>query len=190
TLVSELSAAFVTLPAREVGGQIEKALAQIVEGLRLDRGLLAELDDRRAHVVEGTPAWTRDGVRAISGSVAKRAFPGIGSRLKAGKVVTVASLDDLPDTAQTDRRSLTAAGTRAFVAVPLTIEGVVTGALVFSSISEEREWSDELVARLRLLAEIFANALARRRAASAARESEDRFRLLADTAPLMIWMSQ
>src|SRR5206468_4225704 len=30
----------------------------------------------------------------------------------------------------------------------------------------------------------------RRRAASAARESEDRFRLLADTAPLMIWMAE
>src|SRR5262249_59561012 len=80
-------------------------------------------------------------------------------------------------------------GTRSMVAVPLVIEGVNGGALAFSSISAEREWPDELVTRLRLLAELFANALARRRAASAARESEDRFRLLADTAPLMIWMS-
>jgi PAS domain S-box-containing protein len=189
TLVSELSAAFVTLPAREVGGQIGKALAQIVKELRLDRGILAELDDQRDHVFEVTHAWTRDGVRAISGALEKTTFPWIGSRLKAGHVVTVARLGDLPETAETDRRNLVALGTRALVAVPLTIEGVVRGVLAFSSISAEREWSDELVPRLRLLAEIFANALARRRAASAARESEDRFRLLADTAPLMIWMS-
>jgi PAS domain S-box-containing protein len=39
------------------------------------------------------------------------------------------------------------------------------------------------------VAEVLASALARHRAETAARESEDRFRLLADTAPLMIWMS-
>src|SRR5262249_13249199 len=109
---------------------------------------------------------------------------------RAGHVVTVGRLDDLPDTAETDRRNLTAVGTRALVAVPLVIEGVAAGALVFSSISAEREWPDGLVPRLRLLRQVFANALARRRAASAARESEDRFRLLADTAPLMIWMAE
>jgi len=189
TLVSELSAAFVTVPAREVGGQIEKALEHIVQELGLDRAVLAELGER-PDVIEVTHSWTRDGVRALSGALERRAYPWIGSRLKAGHVVTLARLDDLPETAAIDRRSLTSMGTRSMVAVPLVIEGVNGGALAFSSISAEREWPDELVTRLRLLAELFANALARRRAASAARESEDCFRLLADTAPLMIWMSE
>src|SRR5215470_18756581 len=190
TLISELSAAFITLPAHEVGGQIEKALAHITQGLGLDRGLLAERDVRRPGVIEVTHAWTRDGVRAVSGAVENHAFPWVASRVKAGHVVTISRLDDVPDTAETDRRSLTTFGTRALVAMPLIIEGVFGGALAFSSITAEREWPAELVPRLRLLAEIFANALARRRAASAARESEDRFRLLADTAPLMIWMAE
>ena len=81
------------------------------------------------------------------------------------------------------------AALESLVAVPLTVEGAVTGALSFSTIRAERHWPDELVQRLRLLAEVFASALARYRAETAARESEDRFRLLADTAPLMIWMS-
>ena len=190
TLVSELSATFVTGPAREGGRRIEQALQQIVEELRLDRAVLAELDSRRDDAIELTHSWTRDGVGAVAGPLKKKAFPWIGSRLQAGHVVATARLDDLPDTAETDRRSLIALGTRSFVAVPLIIEGVVAGALVFSSIREEREWPDELAQRLRILAEIFASELARRRAATAARESEDRFRLLADTAPLMIWMSE
>ncbi len=190
TLVSELSAAFVSLPGREIGGRIEKALEHIVEELRLDRGALAELGEGSADVIEVTHAWTRAGVAAVAGAFEKTHFPWMSSRLQAGDVVAIARLADLPDAAETDRRSLTALGTRSLVAVPLVIEGVVRGALAFSSISAEREWPDELLPRLRLLAEIFANALARRRAASAARESEDRFRLLADTAPLMIWMSE
>ncbi|MGH7344670.1 MAG: GAF domain-containing protein, partial [Candidatus Rokuibacteriota bacterium] len=183
TLVSELSAAFVTVPAREAAGQIEKALAHIVEELRLDRAVLAELDERRPDTIEVTHSWTREGVGAVSRTLEKKAFPWVASRLQAGHVVAVARLDELPAGAETDRRNLVALGTRSFVAVPLIIEGVSGGALAFSSVSAEREWPDELAQRLRLLAEIFANALARRRAASAARESEDRFRLLADTAP-------
>ena len=190
TLVSELSAAFATMPARDVTGRIEKALEHIVDELHLDRAVLAELDERRADVIEVTHSWTREGVGVISGPLERRAFPWLAARLHAGHVVAAARLGDLPAAAETDRRNLVALGTRSFVAVPLIVEGVVGGALAFSSISTEREWPDELAQRLRLLAEIFANALARRRATSAARESEDRFRLLADTAPLMIWMSE
>jgi PAS domain S-box-containing protein len=190
TLVAELSATFITLPARDVAGQIERALERIVEDLHLDRAILAELDDRRADVIDVTHSWTRPGVGAFAGPVEKNAFPWVASRLQAGHVVAAGRLDDLPAAAETDRLSLTAFGIRSFVAVPVIIEGVVGGALALSSIREERQWPDDLAQRLRLVAEIFANALARRRAASAARESEDRFRLLAETAPLMIWMSE
>jgi two-component system, LuxR family, sensor kinase FixL len=189
TLVSELSAAFITLPARDVPGQIEKALGRIVDELRLDRAVLVERDNRHPDEMEVTHSWTRSGVNALPRPVVKRAYPWVGSRVQAGHIVALGRVDDLPAEAETDRASLIAMGTRSLVAVPLIIDGVVGGALAFSSISEEREWSDELAQRLRLLAEIFANALARHKAASAARESEDRFRLLAETAPLMIWMS-
>jgi PAS domain S-box-containing protein len=56
-------------------------------------------------------------------------------------------------------------------------------------------WTD-LVKQLRVLAEIFANAFTRNRtiaelklAEAVVRESEERFRLVANTAPVMIWMS-
>jgi PAS domain S-box-containing protein len=53
----------------------------------------------------------------------------------------------------------------------------------------ERDWADEVTQRLRLLVELFANVLQRGRAERAMRESEQRFRLLSESAPLMIWMS-
>jgi len=42
---------------------------------------------------------------------------------------------------------------------------------------------------MRLLGEILANALVRRQAEGAVSESEDRFRLVADSAPVMVWMA-
>ena len=61
-------------------------------------------------VIEVTHSWTRDGVPAIVGSLEKRAFPWVASRLQAGHIVAAGRLDDLPDTAQTDRRNMTALG--------------------------------------------------------------------------------
>jgi PAS domain S-box-containing protein len=188
SLVSELSAEFVS--AREVPGQIERALERIVEALGLDRAVLAELGQGGADVIWVTHSWTREDIAPISGGVDKTAFPWIASRLQDGHVVSVSRIDELPASAGTDRQSLAALGTRSLVSVPLIVEGVVTGALAFSTLRSERDWPDELVQRLRLLAEVFASALARHHAETAARESEDRFRRLADTAPLMIWMSE
>jgi PAS domain S-box-containing protein len=189
TLVSELSATFVTLPAREAPTEIAKALQRIVQNLRVDRATLAELDPHRPGVIQVSHSWTREGVQHVNSLIETNAFPWISSRLHAGQVVALRRLADLPHEGEADRRNMAVLGTRSLIAVPLVIEGVVGGALAFSSLTEEREWSEGLAQRLRLVAEIFASALARHKAASAARESEDRFRLLADTAPLMIWMS-
>src|SRR5208282_2138229 len=57
------------------------------------------------------------------------------------------------------------------------------------SLSAYRAWPDELVQRLGQVGEILANAVARKRADLALCESEARFRLMTDAAPVMVWMS-
>ena len=187
TLVSDLSAAFIS--ARDVPLHVEKALERIVGELDLDRAVLADLGQSPEDVIRATHSWTRDGISQIGGDVHRQSFPWIASELQQGHVVSMSRLADLPGPAGIDRENLAARRIRSLVAVPLIVEGAVTGALAFSTLRAEREWPDKLIQRLRLLAEVLASALARHRAETAARESEDRFRLLAETAPLMIWMS-
>jgi PAS domain S-box-containing protein len=187
TLVSDLSAAFIS--ARDVPRHIEKALEHIVLELDLDRAVLAELGQSHDDVIRATHSFTRDGVELVEGDVPRRSFPWIASELQQGHVVSMSRLADLPGPAGLDRENLAARRIRSLVAVPLMVEGAVTGALSFSTLRAEREWPHELIQRLHLVAEVLASALARHRAEAAARESEDRFRLLADTAPLMIWTS-
>jgi PAS domain S-box-containing protein len=54
-----------------------------------------------------------------------------------------------------------------------------------SQFSQDRD----LVNSLQLASEVFANALGRKRADMALRASEGRFRLMAESAPVMVWMS-
>jgi PAS domain S-box-containing protein len=63
------------------------------------------------------------------------------------------------------------------------------GGIGFESYRQPLDWSEDLVQNLTLVSEVFANALARKRADRIVRESEGRFRLLADSAPVMVWMS-
>jgi len=62
------------------------------------------------------------------------------------------------------------------------------GVLAFDNM-EEHDWSEPLQRRLQILAHVFAHAFERKRVEQKVRESEARFRLVADTAPVLIWMS-
>ena len=76
----------------------------------------------------------------------------------------------LPEEAATDRRSLAARGVSALAALPLLVDGRVMGASRFSRLRRRREWPEGLIARLQLLADVFANVLARKRADEAVLE--------------------
>ncbi len=188
TLLADLSATFAALPAAEIAWQIERALGRIVVTLDLDRATLAELLDR-GHGVRIAHAWTRPGVDRLPTTLGPREFPWVQWRLRQGHAVTFSRLEELPEEAEVDRRAFSRLGTRSFVAVPLEVGGTPVGVLAIATLRAERDWAGELLQRLRLLGEIFANALARRRAERAVRESEERFRRIADSAPIMVWLS-
>jgi PAS domain-containing protein len=188
TLLSDLSDRFSTLPPGELDRQIERALQRIGEDLELDRTSLAEFGEqfRGAQV---TYSWERSGIDPLPVWAKITRFPWAAARLMAGQIVQFSRRQDLPADAAIDRATLVAIGTRSLVSVPLVSMGSVIGVLSFATLRAEREWPEDLIPRLRLLGEFFANALGRRRAAAALRESEDRFRLVADSAPVMVWMS-
>jgi signal transduction histidine kinase len=97
-----------------------------------------------------------------SAVVVKRDFPWILDHIVSRKPVAVCSLNALPREAATDRASLEAHGYKAVLVVPLIAGNGLIGALAFGS-AAERAWPEEAVANLRLLSEVLANALARRR---------------------------
>ena len=70
-----------------------------------------------------------------------------------------------------------------------TAGGEALGFISFVSTKRQVPWADDVIKQMRALAEIFSNALRRKRADEVLRESEGRFRLVADHAPALIWMA-
>jgi signal transduction histidine kinase len=160
TLLVELSAGLIHVPASGIDTALRLALQQVVTFLDVDRGNLDE-------GLNGGPrvriAWSRPGLADPPQLLDADQFPWTSERLARGDVVRFSGLDDLPEAAAIDRRNYERAGTRSKVSFPLRAGGPMLGVLSFSSVGSARVWPDELVERLRLLSEAFASALERRR---------------------------
>jgi signal transduction histidine kinase len=163
TLLSEQTATFSSLSATEIDRGIERALRRIVDFFKADLGSLAEFshDSRLARI---THAWMAEEAAAPAPlAVALEEIPWVAARLQGGEVVRFSRIEELPETAAAeDRRTYSKLGIKSQVAVPLKGSGGLLGALTFSTLGAERAWPDQLVQRLQLVGEVFANILSHR----------------------------
>jgi signal transduction histidine kinase/ABC-type uncharacterized transport system substrate-binding protein len=177
TFLSNLSAALASCPTPEIDREIETGLRRIVEDLGTDRAILWSLDDR-AGEARVTHAWARPGIPPMMAVIKGEQFPWLRTRIREAQVLRLPSPAD-PDEAPVDRHSLAQMGTRSTALAPLVEGGVVVGGLSVGSVLEVRHWPDEVVPRLRLLADVFASALARQHAEQVAHASARDIRDLA-----------
>ena len=184
-LLADLSARFISLAPEEVEGAIEVGLREIVEALDLDRSTLALFRPEDGGYVVAQ-SWVRGGFTPSStGNLAPR-FPWAVKQILSGEGVRFSSLDDLPAEAQIDRASFERSRVRSHVTVPLKVGGQIVGGLGFVTMRREHPWPADLLVRLRLVAEIFGNALVRKNTQEKLQELLEFERLLADIAATLV----
>jgi PAS domain S-box-containing protein len=105
---------------------------------------------------------------------------------RAGKTAVCRSVTADNSITSAEQAVIVSAGFRAYIAVPLVKAGEWVATLAVHSI-EPRNWTPEEVALVEETAERTWAAVERARAEEALRNSEQKFRTLADTAPALIW---
>jgi formate hydrogenlyase transcriptional activator len=159
-LVSRLEARFVSTQPGQVDEAVIDTLRRIVEALELDRSVLWHFTEDGEDFV-ATHAWVRPEFLAPPDSkTTQKLFPWFLSKVRANQLVWFDTLDDVP--APFDRENLKRFGTRSSAVIPMTVSGRVAGALTLASIRCDRQWNPEVLERLRSLAAVIAQVLARR----------------------------
>ena len=180
TLLAEMSAHFINLPADQIDSEIEDAQRRICEFLDLDRSTLWQ-------VCEGAPGTLLlTHLRHPPGSLsppermnAADFFPWTVQKVLDGETVTISKMIDLPPEAGRDRENFRAYGSKSNVLVPLSVgEGPVFGLLGFAAMREERSWPETVVMGFKLIAQVFANALARKQMEEQLKEQLDEIKVL------------
>jgi two-component system cell cycle sensor histidine kinase/response regulator CckA len=177
-LLASISTGFVRLSGSEIGDQIRYGLEQMGAYLAMDRiTLILALPNGDLRVAY---RWAADNFEPLSPEASAAQYPRAAAVMHDGEVLMFSHLDELREDSQMDRRMFEASGVKSHLAIPLQAAGSLLGILALSCLRAERVWSPALVQRVMLLAQVFANALARRRADEALQESEQRLRTMAD----------
>ncbi|MCJ7676139.1 MAG: PAS domain-containing protein [Anaerolineales bacterium] len=188
TLISDLSSRFINVPPSEVDHEIEDALRRVCELLGIDLAVLWQWSGAAPGVITPTHAYTQEGLQP-PGQLRQEQFPWYVEEMLAGRMVAVSSLEELPAEAAVDRETCHLIGVKSNLCLPLSVGGEPpVGALGLNTLRVQHQWPDALVKRLQLVAQVFTNALARRRHELSLQESEERLSLAADSAEAGLWV--
>jgi PAS domain S-box-containing protein len=194
-LLSGLSAEFISMPEDQFDVNIGHGLRRVAEFLKMDRVTLSEISPNKTEFTSRF-YWATEGTTPIPTTLKVADLPWWRLPLLRGEVVFVSDRNDLPEDALPEREYFRRLGTMSAATVPLMVGGEIDGVISFVTTKRRVTWTKDLLNRIRVLGEVFWNALQRKRSMQAVlasqavlRESEERFRLVANTAPVLIWMS-
>jgi PAS domain S-box-containing protein len=172
-LISELSNHFIDLPADRVDAGIDETLTRLANYLAVDRVSIFEFTiDKKELVLTHSGAATRGTSAPTPQRYATDNLPWYTRKVMNNEPIAFTSMDQLPDHTEKDKAFLRSRGVQSNVTIPLEAEGSVLGCLSFVTVYESRVWSSRLVDQLKILGQVFANALVRKRSDEALVTSE------------------
>jgi signal transduction histidine kinase len=178
-LLSDLSAALIRVSVDQLDNEMERWLERIVVAMGIDRGTIAQVD-RNDGVLYISHQWARRGLIANEHGLrtpdARHLFPWLMEKLLAGEPVVISRIDDLPAEATVDKQYFLRTRNKSNVTLPVKVGDTAVGVLSFSAIRFEKHWSEQDVQRFELVAEIFGNALERKRAEAEIRRLSEELR--------------
>lgn len=171
TLLADLSARFVALPFNRVDDEINEALNRLLIFFGIDRiSLLRLLPDRKFFLIIHNADSTGTTLYPLATPLPVSLFPYIAGKLANDRnIFSFNSLEELPPEAAIDRKGLEKWRVQSGLYIPLAALTSSEYTLGISSY-HSRTCPTEYIPRLRLLGELFVNALERRQMETALRD--------------------
>ena len=162
-LLTELSAAFVNIPADAVDSKVEEVLQRIGEMLGVDRTDFIQLV-KESGQVEITHSWTAEGIERYPRTLTRKHYPWFTESLPK-RPAMLFSVEELPEEALRDKQSFEKMGIKSGLIIPYMVDGAFVCATAFGCHRNYRiPLFKENIHRLNLLGEIIFNALRRKQA--------------------------
>jgi PAS domain S-box-containing protein len=187
-LVTGISTKFINLPIDEIDDGVNHALRAIGEFSQVDRSYMFRFYESGTKM-DNTHEWCMPGIEPhihrLKG-LSVESFHWSMGQVKKHEVVHIPRISSLPPEAGVEKEEFETEGIQSLILVPMVIEGGLVGFLGFDSVREEKTWSEDDITLLKMVSEIFSNALQRMQAMEALRESEEWYRSIFNHAPLGI----
>lgn len=165
-LVATISTNFITLAPDKVDTGISYTLKLVGEFTKVDRSYVFLFSEDK-NKISNTHEWCAENVESLIESlkgISLEHFSWSMEELKNFETIYIPRVIDLPESAKTEREILYSQQIQSLVIVPMVYSRTLVGFLGFDSVRTEKIWTEQDVALLKMVGEIFVNALKRREA--------------------------
>ena len=180
-MIFGLSTNFISLPPDDVDDGINDVLKAIGTFARVDRSGVFQFSEN-GDKVGRTHEWSANGVANRLEYVSAESLSWLCGRIRSCEVVHIPDVWKLQAEAVQEKNEFLRIGLRSIVAVPIVSGYSVMGFIEFESLHEEKVWSENIISLLKIVGEIFAFALSRKRITEALRQSESKYKVLFEHA--------
>ena len=188
--LADLSARLLALSPEQVPREIQRALEEVSKFFGTDRlTLLRLLPDRKNWIITHNVDVSGISPYPTGTPIPVSQVPWIAGKLIDRKVVSFASPMDLPEEAASDKQLLEEFQVRSGTYIPIAALRSSEYTLGISSAETGRAGPEEHIPRLRLLGELFINALERSKAEKLLRERLEFEKFMADLSGRFIALS-
>jgi PAS domain S-box-containing protein len=180
-LITTLSSDFIKLSSNEVPSAIRSSLQTIGEFVGVDCSFVFLFSDDGARIQE-IYKWCKKGIRFplqnLKGCLIEEEFPWLLEKIKRHKVFHVSCSDELPPEAWKEKKYFRTLKIQSGIIIPMFFGTSFIGFVGFNSIWTKKTWEVDILELLRIIGEIFANAIECKKMEDTHRKSENRYQLL------------
>lgn len=188
-LISNISTNFINLSPDQINAGIDSALSEVGKFADADRASIFIFGKNGQNVVQ-IYHWISEAMKADL--TRKRSFtteeiPWFMNELNQFRVIHIPDVDALPPEAERTREILRNYDVLSCTVVPLVNKGVLFGFLGFEWVKHKKDLSEEIITVLKIIGEIFMNAVEKQKVENALRESQERYALAVRGANDGLW---
>jgi len=184
-LITMVSSQFINLDPDQVDDEIDHTLQQIGEFADADRSYIFQFsDDQKSKFC--THEWCAEGIEPLRERVQNApmvTYPWSMKKYLRGDIVLIPRVSEMPPETADVKHDLEELGVQSILNVPMATGGRVTGFIGMTSIGEEKMWTEDTSSLLKIVSQVFANALENKKNQQALQESEERWRTVFETVP-------
>lgn len=204
-VITTLSTHFISLSTAEIDAGINQALEAIATLSNLDRSYIYLFSEDRA-ALEKVYEWSASGISGTVGKakslrISSATLPWLLDQLNQPDNLEIPAIGDLPPPVAAEIAELRGYNQselemQSLILIPLKCSNHLAGFVGFEAVgwrsrppTSPTNWSPEVSARLKMVGEMLANALERKRVEEALRQAEEKYRSIFENAAEGIFQS-
>lgn len=185
-IITHISSGFINLSSDKINDEIIKSLQRVGEFLQLEQAFVL-LRDNEGNSFSFSHYWSsikESGVNHpyLENIPAKNHIWEF-KQLRDKQVLVVNDSEFLPSEASDLKATMDLLGIGSLLVVPISFVDKFYGALGFFSNFKNYKWNEEIISLLKILGQVFANAIERKKAEDSLIEQEEIYKTLAKNIP-------